>query len=87
METALDGNAAAGLLGGVFAFDITSAIVVCDGCGTTGAVGRLDTYGMPMGVVIRCPGCDAVLLRATQTPAGFFLDVRGVRVMRFETVR
>ena len=29
----LDGNAAAGLLGELFAFEITTATAICDGCG------------------------------------------------------
>jgi uncharacterized protein DUF6510 len=32
-ELRLDGNAAAGLLDQIFAFEVTSAAATCDGCG------------------------------------------------------
>jgi hypothetical protein len=36
----LDGNAAAGLLGEIFAIEITSATITCDGCGASAQVGE-----------------------------------------------
>jgi len=30
-----------------------------------------------MGTVIRCPGCDQVVLRVARTPAHIWVDVRG----------
>jgi len=34
------------------------------------------------GLVLRCPACEAVMVRIAQTPRGTFVDVRGVRQMR-----
>jgi hypothetical protein len=32
-----------------------------------------------MGVVVRCPGCDAVVLRVVRTPTKVWLDLTGAR--------
>jgi len=79
----LDGNAAAGLLGEVFAADITTAHARCDACGSGGAVGSLRLYAAPMGAVLRCAHCGAVLLRAVDTPHGRWLEMKGARYLRF----
>jgi uncharacterized protein DUF6510 len=55
----LDGNAAAGRLMDVFAFDMTSATVMCEGCGRESALATLALYGGTVGLVLRCPSCDA----------------------------
>ena len=78
----LDGNAAAGALREVFAADVTTAEIECDTCGASGAVGALRYYAAPMGVVLRCPNCTAILLRAVRTPHGRWLEMRGARRMR-----
>ena len=62
-ELKLEGNAAAGLLGEVFPFEMTMAEVACDRCGTTGNVGGQAAYMTKMGVVVRCASCDAALVR------------------------
>jgi hypothetical protein len=81
-ELRLDGNAAAGALGELFAFEITSAATTCDGCGLGSAVGALALYGQEMGLVLRCPGCDHVMIVMTRPGGGWLLDLRGVRTMR-----
>ena len=58
----LDGNAAAGILREVFATDVTTAVGTCAGCGATDAVGSVHVY-VSAGIVLRCPSCDAVLIR------------------------
>jgi hypothetical protein len=75
----LDGNAAAGLLGELFAFDVTTARVTCDGCGATEAAATARVYGGAMGAILRCVHCDGVVVRLTRTPAGYFLDMQGAR--------
>ena len=40
----LDGNAVAGLLGEVFAAEMTSALETCDGCGATHALGAVHRF-------------------------------------------
>jgi hypothetical protein len=75
----LDGNAAAGLLGELFARDVTTARSTCRGCGAVERVGALHLYAREMGAVLRCPGCDSVVLRVTRTPTDFWLDASGAR--------
>jgi Family of unknown function (DUF6510) len=77
----LDGNAAGGLLGELFARDMTVAEMTCDGCGAVAALGATPDYGGSMGAVLRCVHCDTVLLRLTQTPAGLWLDLTGTRML------
>jgi hypothetical protein len=82
----LDGNAAAGLLGELFAFEITTATMVCDGCGRASLVGALPLYMHQMGAVLRCPACDQVLLVVTRPHDEWWLDLRGVHIMRVAAV-
>jgi len=76
---ALDGNAAAGLLGELFAFDVTTARLTCDGCGIVSEVATARVYGGTMGAVFRCAHCDLVVIRLVKTPAGYCLDMQGAR--------
>ena len=77
----LDGNAAAGILSEVFVPDITTARATCANCGTMRAFGALPLYGQSMGAVMRCPTCDAVVLRVARTPTGLWLDPTGARLV------
>jgi len=79
----LDGNAAAGLLQGIFAVEITTAQIQCGACGSSGAVGALRLYAAPMGAVLRCTCCDGILMRAVHTPHGRWLEMAGARCLRF----
>ena len=72
----LDGNAAAGPLAALFAVEMTSATVVCGGCGREAALATLRLYG-GAGLVLRCPGCDTVILRMLDTGTSLSLDMRG----------
>jgi hypothetical protein len=78
----LDGNAAAGPLAEIFAFDITTAQAVCGGCGAAAPVGSLAAYGHAMGIILRCPGCDTALIRVSHLKEGHWVDLRGTRVLR-----
>ena len=80
-EMRLDGNAAAGALREVFARDVTSAIATCAGCGSSRAVGALIDYGQSMGVILRCPGCDTVMLRVVHTSTRLSVDASGVSML------
>jgi hypothetical protein len=82
--THLDGNMAAGPLGDVFAREVTTAIVTCDACGTSGPLGGAMVYGEPMGTILRCVACEQVLLRFTETPGGLRLDMRGIGVLAWD---
>jgi hypothetical protein len=80
----LDGNAAAGLLREIFAVEMTTAIGTCDNCGKVGSLGELMLYGGEIGTVLRCPGCDHLLICITQTPEGIWLDLRGLQILRIK---
>ncbi len=73
----LDGNAAAGLLSELFVPDLTTARAKCAGCRTTNTIGALHVYAHGMGMVVRCPGCDSVIMRLSRTPTHVWLDATG----------
>ena len=77
----LDGNAAAGILSEVFVPDITTARATCANCGTIRALGALLVYAHGMGMVVRCPSCDAVILRVARTRTRLWLDAMGARLV------
>jgi uncharacterized protein DUF6510 len=76
----LDGNAAAGLLSEVFGRDVTTAVGTCDGCGSAHAVGAIHVY-LAAGTVLRCPHCEAVVMKVVTDGERFWVDVRGLRSM------
>jgi Family of unknown function (DUF6510) len=77
----LDGNAAGGLLGELFALEITAAQITCGGCGAVAVVGETRDYGGAMGAVLRCTHCNTAMIRLTHTPAGLWLDMHGARTL------
>jgi hypothetical protein len=81
-ELRLDGNAAAGLLAELFAFEVTTAETACDGCGRTSPLGALHLYCREMGAVLRCPGCGGLMIVVTRLDGATRLDLRGVRILR-----
>lgn len=80
-EMRLDGNAAAGMLRELFANDITGAAATCRNCGNVGPVGGLLEYGHQMGIVLRCPACEGVVLRLVHTSGAIRLDPSGIAVL------
>ena len=79
---ALDGNAAAGLLRQLFAFEVTVARVVCNGCQSANPLAALRLFGQSMGSILRCPHCNAVLIRVVAHEPEYWLDMRGVESLR-----
>ena len=77
----LVGNAAAGPLSELFTLELTTALVTCTGCETTGAMGGVHLYPAGPGLVLRCPTCSNVLLRVAHTPGAVRLDMRGIGVL------
>ena len=73
----VDGNAAAGILSELFIPDLTAARAKCAGCGVTRTIGVLLVYAHRMGTVMRCPGCDRVVMRIARTPTHVWLDATG----------
>ena len=77
----LDGNAAAGILSEIFVPDLTTARTTCANCDDTRAMGALLVYAHGMGMVMRCPNCDAVVLRIARTPMRLWLDATGAKLV------
>jgi Family of unknown function (DUF6510) len=73
----LDGNAIGGLLLELFGVEMTVAEGVCGSCGAREQVARLDVYVHAPGVVVRCPHCDAVLIRIVRGRDRTWLDLSG----------
>ena len=81
MESAdlmLDGNAIGGLLGEVFVEEMTVAVSTCAACGAVREIGELHVYARVPGTVVRCPGCEAILMRVTHGSGRMWLDLRGI---------
>jgi hypothetical protein len=83
----LDGNAAAGILRELFAFEVTTATVTCGGCGAVATVAEARVYGGTMGAILRCRNCDTAVLRLVHTPQGYWLDMQGTRSVFVQNVR
>jgi uncharacterized protein DUF6510 len=79
--SAIDGNAAGGLLREAFAFDATAARTTCAGCARVAPIGELRLYAVEMGAILRCPSCDEAVVRIARTPRGLWLDLRGGRTV------
>ena len=77
-----DGNVLAGPLAEVFADEMTAALGQCRGCGGLSAVAQWVVYGPQPGLVARCPGCAAVLLRLVRATSATWLDLSGVSMLR-----
>ena len=76
-ELKLDGNSIGGLLGEIFAAEMTSASSTCAGCGAVNPVGRVDVYVNAPGVVVRCPACQSILMRVVRGRDRIWLDLSG----------
>jgi Family of unknown function (DUF6510) len=79
-DLALDGNAAAGILHAVYGAEMTLAFGTCDGCSTAGPVGAVRLY-RSAGLVLRCPHCDAVLMKIVTAGERVWIDSRGLRTL------
>jgi hypothetical protein len=77
----LDGNAAGGMLREVFAREMTAALATCVGCERVSPIGALLDYGGEMGVILRCPSCDTVMLRVVSAPTGMYVDASGTSML------
>jgi len=79
--THVDGNAAPVDL---FTRDLSAATATCAACGQTGPVATVMVYES-VGTVLRCPACDAVLLRVVRTGTTTCLDMQGIRALRWQS--
>jgi hypothetical protein len=82
----LDGNAAAGALQEVFAVEMTTAVGVCDSCGTPSEVGDMHLF-RSAGLTLRCPNCDAVLMKLVSAATRWWMDLHGMRTLEMREPR
>jgi hypothetical protein len=83
----MDGNVVAGILTDIFRPEMTIATTTCANCGAVRLLGELYAFLQAPGVVLRCPNCDAALLRLVQTNERAWLDLRGMSVLQMELPR
>lgn len=81
----LDGNVTGGPLAAVLAFEVTTARCTCATCGATALFAELHVYADAPGMVVRCPSCEAVVLRLAETPGHTWADLRGARAFDVAT--
>jgi hypothetical protein len=79
--THVDGNALAGQLSDLFAFDVTEAIGRCANCGASGMIGEAMVYRASPGTVARCPHCSAVLATIVESDDKIWLSLAGVSAL------
>ncbi|MFN8474910.1 MAG: DUF6510 family protein [Anaerolineae bacterium] len=79
---ALDGNVAGGLLQQIFVVEMTTARIVCAACGSTAIMGETAVYATAMGMVVRCPSCEHVMIRMANIPDRAWVDFQGVRLIQ-----
>jgi uncharacterized Zn finger protein len=79
--THLDGNALAGQLSDLFAFDLTMAVGRCLTCGKSGMLGDTVVYIAAPGSVARCPHCGAVLATIVESNDKIWLSLSGVSAL------
>ena len=78
----LDGNAAAGQIASLVSLDVTTVTGRCAGCGATGLLAEARMYGPAPGLVLRCPACEAVLLRIVEGAGRAWMDLRGLAYLQ-----
>jgi hypothetical protein len=80
----LDGNAAGGMLGEIFPFDMTLVRGLCAHCGAFGEMAEQVLYVDAPGLVLRCNQCSGVLVRVVRGGGRMWLDLRGVVCLQIE---
>jgi hypothetical protein len=81
-ELMLDANAVAGIFQEIFGTEMTASPTECAHCGIEGEVGTLLAFTQAPGIVLRCPACENVVIRITQTPNAYYIDARGAVYLR-----
>jgi hypothetical protein len=76
-ELMLDANATAGLLYEIFGVEMTAEPTECAKCGNEAEMGTLLAFVHGPGIVLRCSGCENVVVRIVKTPEAIYLDARG----------
>lgn len=77
----LDGNVAGGVLGQIFAVEMTRAQLTCASCSRRWPLGATLAYATAMGTILRCPGCGEALIRLAHGPGRLWADFSGVQLI------
>jgi Zn finger protein HypA/HybF involved in hydrogenase expression len=77
----LDGNVAGGVLGQIFAVEMTMAQLTCASCSQRWQLGGALAYTTAMGTILRCPGCGEALIRIAHGPGRLWMDISGVQLL------
>jgi hypothetical protein len=72
----LDGNGVAGELDAAFGTDMTTVMRACGSCGADAPLGAHRAF-IGMGIVLRCPECDAVAVTVVTLADRHVVQVRG----------
>lgn len=83
----LDGNAMVGALSEIFAFEVTAALGQCASRRSSARLTETNVYTSAPGVVVRCPGCGAVLPRYMNADGQIWLDMHGLTYLHVEQPR
>ena len=77
----MDGNAAAGMLREVFAYDLSAARGACASCGAIGQIGSQHLYMYPLspGAVLRCQVCQGILMVLVNAGGRYRLGMQGLK--------
>lgn len=75
-ELWLDGNAIAGLLEEILGAEMTAAPRDCQSCGSRHPIGAHRLY-RGVGLVLRCPSCDAVAMILSTLPDRHVVEFAG----------
>lgn len=81
MDMVLDGNALAGIFSELFQHELTSARGTCGDCGRVGVLAETRVYAQAPGAVVRCPGCEAVLLVIVKDEERYWLGFDRLRCL------
>jgi hypothetical protein len=83
----LDGNAAGGMFGDIFASDLTAARAACASCGAVAPMGSQYLYMAPLapGAVVRCRSCEAVLVVMVRFDGRYRLSMTGLSWIEVST--
>jgi hypothetical protein len=76
-ELHTDGNAIAGLLGEIFAMEMTTAERTCQSCRAQTAIGSHRLY-RGAGLVLRCPRCDDLAACIALLDEGYAVSLWGM---------
>jgi Family of unknown function (DUF6510) len=81
INTWVDGNSIAGMLGELFIVDVTTARGACAQCGHSQQMAETRVYQWAPGAVARCVTCDAILLRMVRAADRAWLDLSGLKCL------